>query len=67
MKPWALWMRVIAGVAVAVVAVSSIVAAVRQGSWEPIVSVGWLPAVIVAAWPGNYRRRCLARHRGQAG
>jgi hypothetical protein len=33
--------------------VSSIVQAVRQGSWTPVVSVGWLPAMVVAAWPGN--------------
>jgi hypothetical protein len=67
MKRWVRWMYVVAWVAVAVVAVSSIVAAVRQGSWGPILSVGWLPAVIVAAWPGKYRRRCLPRRSGQAG
>ena len=67
MKPWARWMHVIAGVAVAVVAVSSIVAAVRQGSWGPIVAVGWLPAVVVATWWPGKRRRCLPRRSGQAG
>jgi hypothetical protein len=45
------------------VAVSSIAAAIRQGSWGPIESVGWIPAVIVASWPGA-SRRCLARRRG---
>jgi hypothetical protein len=67
MKPWARWMYVLTGVAVAVVAVSSVVAAVRQGNWEPVLSVGWLPAVIVATWPGNDRRRWLPRRTGQAG
>lgn len=67
MKPWARWMYVLAGVAATLVAVGSVVAAVRQGSWEPVLSVGWLPAVIVATWPGNDRRRCLPRRGGQAG
>jgi hypothetical protein len=51
---------------VAIVAVSAIVQAIRQGSWGPIGEVGWLPAVIVAAWPGTYRR-CLPRRNRQAG
>jgi hypothetical protein len=38
------------------VAVSSVVQAVRQGSWTPVFSVSWLSAVVVAAWPGTYRR-----------
>jgi hypothetical protein len=67
MKPSARWLYLLAAVAATFVAVSSVVAAVRQGSWEPVLSVGWLPAVIVATWPGNYRRRCLPRRRGQAG
>ena len=66
MKPWARWMYVITACAVTVVAVSSIVQAIRQGSWEPVITVGWIPAVIVAAWPGTYRR-CLPRRHGQAG
>jgi hypothetical protein len=52
--------------AVAFVAVSSVVAAIRQGSWSPIIEVGWLPAVVVATWPGA-RRRCLPRRRHPAG
>lgn len=58
MKSWTRWLYLIAGLAGASVAVSSVVQAVRLGSWAPIVSVGWLPAVIAAAWPGTYRR-CL--------
>jgi hypothetical protein len=64
---WTSWLYLLAGVAATVVVVSSVVAAVRQGSWEPVLAVAWLPAVIVATWPGNDRRRCLARRRGQAG
>ena len=60
------WLYLIAGLAVAFVAVSSIVQAVRQGSWGPVISVGWLPAVVVAAWPGTYRR-CLPRRNRRAG
>jgi hypothetical protein len=66
MKPWTRWVYVIAGFAVAVVAVSSVVQAVRQGSWSPLIEVGWLPAVVVAIWPGP-RRRCLPRWRHPAG
>ena len=46
--------------------VSVAVQAIRQGSWEPVITAGWIPAVIVAAWPGTYRR-CLPRRHGQAG
>jgi Ni/Fe-hydrogenase subunit HybB-like protein len=66
MKSWKRWPYLITGLAAASVAVSSIVQAVRQGSWEPIVTVAWIPAVIVATWPGA-RRRCLPRRGGQAG
>ena len=67
MKPWARWTYVLTGVAVAVVAVSSVVAAVRQGSWEPIVAMGWLPAVVVATWWPGTRRRCTPRRQGSRG
>jgi hypothetical protein len=50
MKPWARWIHVITAIAVAVVAVSSIVQAIRQGSWAPLIAVGWLPAVAAATW-----------------
>jgi hypothetical protein len=48
------------------ITVSSIALAIRQGSWAPIASVGWLPAVIVATWPGTYRR-CQPRRNRRAG
>jgi len=60
MKSWARWIYLVAVAAATFVAVSSISQAIRQGSWSPIVSVGWIPAVVVAAWPGAYRR-CLHR------
>jgi hypothetical protein len=67
MKPWVRGMYVITALAVLVVAVSSVVQAVRQGSWGPIVEVGWLPAVVVATWWPGRRRRCLPRRQGSAG
>jgi len=60
-KSWTRWLYLIAGVAAAFVAVSSIVLAVRRGSWTPIISVGWIPAVVVATWPGTYRCSLLRR------
>ena len=60
------WVYIIAGIAAAFVAVSSIVQAIRLGSWTPIISVGWIPAVIVATWPGA-RRRCLPGRRRASG
>ena len=67
MKPRTRRLEVIAGLALVFVAVSSVVQAVRQGSWGPIAEGLWIPAVIVAAcWPGPYRR-CLPRRHRQAG
>ena len=66
MTQWTRWLHLIAGLAAAFVAVSSVTLAIRQGSWAPIVTVGWLPAVIVAAWPSTYRR-CPRRRHGSAG
>jgi hypothetical protein len=62
MKSCAKWWQVITGLAVAIVAVSATVQAIRQGSWGPIGEVCWLPAVIVGIWPGTYRR-CLPRRK----
>jgi roadblock/LC7 domain-containing protein len=59
------WLYLIAGLAAAFVAVSSIALAVRQDSWAPIVSVGWIPAVIAASAGSRYRL-CLPRRSGQA-
>lgn len=60
------WLSLIAGLGAVFIAVATIVQAVRQGSWAPVVATGWVPAVIVATWPGTYRR-CRVRRRGQAG
>lgn len=56
------WWYLITGLAVAFVAVACVAQAIRQGSWTPVISVGWLPAVVVACWPGA-SRRCLPRRR----
>jgi len=60
------WLSLITGLAAAFVAVATIVQAVRQASWAPVIATGWVPAVIVATWPRRYRR-CQIRRRGQAG
>ena len=60
------WPWLIVGLVAAFVAVATIVQAVRQGSWGPVIATGWLPAVIVATWPATHRR-CRVRRRGQAG
>ena len=62
MKPCGRWWYGLAALVAAFVAVSSIVQAIRLGSWTPVVSVGWLPAVVFAVWPGSYRR-CLSPRR----
>jgi hypothetical protein len=66
MKPCRRWWYGLAALVAAFVAVSSIVAAISEGSWEPIVSVGWLPAVVAASWPGA-GRRCLRGRGGPVG
>jgi hypothetical protein len=60
------WSYLIGGLAVVFVAVSSIVMAISEDSWGPVISVGWLPAVIVASWPG-VGRRCLRGRSGPVG
>jgi hypothetical protein len=66
MKPGKRWLYLVAGLAAAFVVVASVAQAIRQGSWAPVTSVAWLPAVVVAAWPGSGRRRCLSRRRTPA-
>ena len=66
MRSCARWFYVVTGLAVAFVAVAAIVQAIREGSWGPIISVGWLPAVIVASRPG-VGRRCLRGRSGRLG
>ncbi len=63
MRSWKRWLYALGGLAALIVAVATAAQAIRQGSWAPIVSVGWLPAVIVASWPGAYRRCCPPRRR----
>jgi hypothetical protein len=60
------WLPLVAGLAAVFVAVATIVQAVRQGSWAPVIAIGWVPAVIIATWPATYGR-CRIRRRGQAG
>jgi ribose/xylose/arabinose/galactoside ABC-type transport system permease subunit len=62
MKLRTTWLYAVAGLAAALVAVSAVVQAVREGSWSPLISVSWLLAVIVATWPRT-ARRCLPRRR----
>jgi hypothetical protein len=61
MRSCARWFYLLTGLAAAFIAVSSVVQAISEGSWGPVVSVGWLPAVIVASWPAT--RRCLSPRR----
>ena len=60
------WFYLVTGLVAAFIAVSSIVQAINEGSWGPIVSVAWLPAVIVASRPG-VGRRCLRGRSGRLG
>jgi len=62
MKRGTIWLYAGACLALALVAVSAVVQAVREGSWSPLISVSWLLGVIVAIWPGT-ARRCLPRRR----
>ena len=66
MRSWTGWLSLIAGLVAVFVAVATIVQAVRQDSWAPVIATGWVPAVIVATWPAACRR-CRVRRRGQAG
>jgi hypothetical protein len=66
MRSRIVWLSLLAALAAVFVAVATIVQAVRQGSWAPVIATGWVPAVIVAAWPATCRR-CWVRRRGQAG
>ena len=65
MRLWKRWLYLTAALAAVFVAVASAAQAIRQGSWTPLASVAWLPAVIAAAWPGS--GRCLPRRRTPPG
>jgi len=57
------WLYVVAGLAALLVAVSAIVQSVRQGSWSPVLSAGWLAAVLIAVTSPRATRRCLPLRR----
>jgi len=65
MKRSARWLYGVAAVAAVLIAVSAIAASVRQDSWSPILSVGWLAAVIVAVTSPRGTRHCLRIRRRQ--
>ena len=65
MKTSKRWLYLVAGLAAVFVAVASVAQAIRQGSWAPVTTVAWLPAVVVAVWPGS-GRRCRSRRRTPA-
>jgi hypothetical protein len=43
------------------VEVASIVQAIRQGSWAPMYTTGWLPVVVLASLSPAGARRCGPR------
>src|SRR4051812_49647897 len=51
------WLYVVAGLVAVFVTAASVAQAIRQGSWAPVTSVAWLPAVVVAVWPGSGDRK----------
>ncbi len=65
MRSWKRWLYLISGLAALLVAAAATAQAIRQGSWAPLLSVAWLPAVIGVAWSGT--GRCLPRRRPAAG
>jgi len=65
MKSSRRWLYLVASLAAVFVAVASVMQAIRQGSWAPVTSVAWLPAVVVAVWPGS-GRGCRCRRRTTA-
>ena len=66
MRPWNRWLFLVSGLAAALVAVAVAVQAIREGSWSPVVSMGWVPAVIVVSGSGSGRCR-WPRRRTPAG
>ena len=52
----------------ALIVVASLVQAIRDDSWAPIWSTGWLPAVLVASlWTPASRKPCRPRLRSLTG
>jgi len=62
--------RLAAGLIVLIVVGSTIALAVRQGSWSPILSMSWFPAIVAGAAASAGRRgtagRCWPRRPGRA-
>jgi antitoxin (DNA-binding transcriptional repressor) of toxin-antitoxin stability system len=65
MKSGTRWLYAASAIAAVLIAVSAIVQSVRQGSWSPVLSAGWLAAVIVAVASPRATRRCLQIRRRQ--
>lgn len=65
MRSLSRWLAPVAGLAAILVAASAIALAARQDSWAPVISAGWIPAVIAATWPRAHHR-CPPRRRGRA-
>jgi hypothetical protein len=65
MKLSARWLYATAAIAAMLIAVSAIVQSVRQGSWSPLLSAGWLAAVIIVVISPRGTRRCLQIRRRQ--
>lgn len=68
------WIVVAGAFAVSAIILGSAIAqAIRQHNLDPVWSVAWLPAVLVAVYPaltgrgGSVRGRCLPRLRRSAG
>lgn len=68
------WILAAGTFALAAIIIGAAVAqAIRQHSLDPVWSVGWLPAVLIAVYPavtgrgGSSHRRCLPRMRRPAG
>jgi hypothetical protein len=68
---WLLWAGTLA--MSAIIIGSAIAQAIRQQSLDPVLMVGWLPAVLVAVYPAltgrgaRPHRPCLPRLRRSAG
>ena len=52
------WLRGAAWAAALVIAGSVAAAAIRAGSWDPVVAAGWLVPVIAATAPANRAGHC---------
>lgn len=60
------WYEVVSLAAAAVVAGAAIAQAIREHSLEPIWTVGWIPAMLVATFAAHPTGRCSSRLRGRS-